>query len=102
MDDRRTNTIPRSEKRPLKVGILLPHVEGRYGGATAGWAELPAMARRAEEVGLDSLWTIDHFVLAYPNGAAQGVWECWSLLAALAACTQRVELGTLVTPTGFR
>ena len=32
----------------------------------------------------------------------QGVWECWSMLAALAAVTQRVELGSLVTPTSFR
>jgi alkanesulfonate monooxygenase SsuD/methylene tetrahydromethanopterin reductase-like flavin-dependent oxidoreductase (luciferase family) len=32
----------------------------------------------------------------------QGIWECWSLLAALAAVTHRVELGSLVACTAFR
>ena len=102
MAEQRASVAPGSSRRPLKVGILLPHVEGRYGGATAGWSDLLAMTRLAEDVGLDSVWLIDHFILAYPNGPSQGLWECWSLLAALAAVTQRVELGTLVTPTGFR
>jgi alkanesulfonate monooxygenase SsuD/methylene tetrahydromethanopterin reductase-like flavin-dependent oxidoreductase (luciferase family) len=87
--------------RPLKVGMMLPQAEGRHGGGTAGWADILAMARRAEEVGFDSIWTIDHFILAYPNQPQQGVWENWSLLSALAASTSRVELGPLVTPTSF-
>ena len=33
--------------RPLKVGMMLPQAEGRYGGGTAGWADLLAMAKRA-------------------------------------------------------
>jgi probable F420-dependent oxidoreductase len=81
--------------------MMLPQAEGRHGGGTAGWVEMLAMARRAEEVGFDSIWTIDHFILAYPNQPRQGVWENWSLLSALAASTSRVELGPLVTPTSF-
>jgi len=87
--------------RPLKVGMLLPQAEGRHGGETASWADMVAMARRAEEVGFDSVWTIDHFILAYPGKQQQGVWENWSLLSALAASTSRVEIGPLVTPTSF-
>ena len=60
------------------------------------------MARLAEELGFDSGWTIDHFLLKYPTGPSVGLWECWTLTAALAAATQRMELGTLVTCVSFR
>ena len=32
----------------------------------------------------------------------QGVWECWTILTGIAAITERVEIGSLVTPTSFR
>jgi alkanesulfonate monooxygenase SsuD/methylene tetrahydromethanopterin reductase-like flavin-dependent oxidoreductase (luciferase family) len=87
--------------RPLRVGLNLQIVEGGLAGKTAGCADVLALAQRAEAVGFDSLWVSDHLLLTWA-GQTRGIWECWSLLAALAASTSRVELGPLVTCTGFR
>ena len=88
-------------QRPLKVGLNLPTVEGTMAGKTAGWADLLTFAQRAEALGFDSLWVPDHLLLQWGE-RTQGVWECWSLLAALAAVTRRIELGPLVSASSFR
>ena len=67
-----------------------------------GWTETVTMAKRAEEVGFDSVWLPDHLIMPTPDGPANGIWECWTFLAGLAALTPRVELGTLVTSTSYR
>ena len=50
------------------------------------------------------LWVPDHLMCAHPKtGEARlAVWECWSVLAALAAATSDIELGTFVACTSFR
>ena len=62
------------------------------------------MAQCAEAVGFDSLWVPDHLMCAHPatGDARLAVWECWSVLAALAATTNDIELGTFVACTSFR
>ena len=86
-----------SPDRPLRVGVQLPEVE-----RAVGWSELLDLARRAEDVGLDSLWVGDHLLYRFADGSTRGPWEAWSLLAALAASTSRVTIGPLVACTAFR
>lgn len=82
--------------RPCRVGLQLPEVERRV-----EWSELFSMARTAEAVGFDSLWVGDHLLYDLPGGVTRGPWEAWTSLAALAAVTDRVELGPLVASTSF-
>ena len=87
--------------RPAKVGLLLPLMEKTTG--MRSWAEIREMAELAESIGFDSLWVVDHFLYKLENDEPpHGVWECWSMLSALAACTKTAELGTLVLGMGFR
>src|SRR6478672_25688 len=88
--------------RPFKVGVFVPHFEEPWSGRTVGWAEIAAMAREAEAVGFDSFWLPDHLLFHFLHVHKQGVWDAWSLLAALAATTERMELAPLVACSSFR
>lgn len=88
---------------PIEVGLFVPPSEVPYLGGISSWNDLVAFAFRAEALGFDSLWLADHLLLDFgPDKDRIGPWDCWSLLAALAAATSRMELGPLVSCTGYR
>ena len=78
-------------RRPFKIGLFVPHFEQPWSGRGLGWAEIAAMAQRAEEVGFDSLWLPDHLLFRFPQVHQQGTWDAWSLLAALAATSDQAS-----------
>jgi alkanesulfonate monooxygenase SsuD/methylene tetrahydromethanopterin reductase-like flavin-dependent oxidoreductase (luciferase family) len=79
--------------RPIRFGVTLPQIKRT-------WAEARDCALEFDRLGFDSVWVCDHlYSVPMPN---LPIFEAWSELAAIAAITSRVELGTLVTPPFFR
>ncbi|MGW6282256.1 LLM class flavin-dependent oxidoreductase [Kribbella sp. NPDC055071] len=86
----------------LRFGLQLSsytHKAGRTG--TAAW--IREVATKAEAVGFDAIYVMDHFRQIPQVGRAwDDFLESWTTLAYLAACTTRVRLGTLVSGITYR
>lgn len=79
----------------MKVGVQLPEVE-----RVVRWPEIRRMAIQIESAGFDSIWVGDH-LLYEQDGHKVGPWEAFTQLAAIAAVTERVEIGPLVAAQPF-
>jgi alkanesulfonate monooxygenase SsuD/methylene tetrahydromethanopterin reductase-like flavin-dependent oxidoreductase (luciferase family) len=82
--------------RPLKVGVQLPEVEREV-----RWPELLDMIRAIEDLGYDSIWIGEHLLYRWQDRPPRGPWEAWTVMAAIAASTTRVEFGPLVACANF-
>ena len=72
-------------------------IEGQEG---VTWADWVRRARITEQPGLVGLFRADHYTaIIRPDAAAL---DAWATLAGLAAITERIRLGTLVSPATFR
>jgi alkanesulfonate monooxygenase SsuD/methylene tetrahydromethanopterin reductase-like flavin-dependent oxidoreductase (luciferase family) len=78
----------------MRLGLALP--------SFVDDPEIPiAVARRAEEAGLDGVFVYDHLWRDHPP-PRRGAIECYTLLGAIAAETAHVRVGTLVTRATLR
>ena len=73
-------------------------IEGQEG---VSWDDWLAIAAACEEHGVGTLYRSDHYVSTMGAGDS-GSLDAWTQLAALAARTTRLRLGTLVSPATFR
>jgi alkanesulfonate monooxygenase SsuD/methylene tetrahydromethanopterin reductase-like flavin-dependent oxidoreductase (luciferase family) len=86
----------------VKVGLILFLANERDTNTKRSYDSIRAIARQAEADGFDSLWLPDNFFERTPGEPTRGMWDCWTMLAALAEATKRVEIGTLILINAFR
>ncbi len=72
-------------------------IEGQEGVA---WSEWAALAQAVESAGLHGLFRSDHYTSFH--GEPGAALDAWATISALAATTDRIRLGTLVSAAAFR
>lgn len=79
----------------MRLSVMLEPQEG------LSYAQLLAVAQRAEAVGMDGFYRSDHYS-SVVDGQSLPSTDAWATLAGLARETDRIPLGAMVTPVTFR
>jgi F420-dependent oxidoreductase-like protein len=88
---------------PVRFGLQIPSFTFPNRPRDNVYDVARELARSAEALGMDSVWLMDHlFQIPVVAPETDPLLDCWIGLAALAADTQRIRLGTLVAAAGFR
>ncbi|MEI7967274.1 MAG: LLM class flavin-dependent oxidoreductase, partial [Actinomycetota bacterium] len=86
-------------KQHITFGVFIP--QGwkmelvKIPTAAEKWQASVDIAKRAEQLGFDSIWVYDHFHNV-PRPAHEAVFECWTVMAAMSQITTKIRLGQMV------
>jgi alkanesulfonate monooxygenase SsuD/methylene tetrahydromethanopterin reductase-like flavin-dependent oxidoreductase (luciferase family) len=90
----------------MRFGLAIPQYGFSLPSGEIGFGDATAWARRAEELGFDSVWLSDHFFYSFGRYGADptpiAALEPLTALAGIAAAATRVRLGVIVLAAAFR
>ena len=95
-----TTRFPEASR--VKLGLQIPSFSWPGGTAAIG-PTLARVARQADDIGMDSIWVMDHFFQIRGVGRQEEpMLEGWTALGYLAAHTSQARLGLLVGGVHYR
>ncbi len=65
------------------------------------WEDWRSVAQTSEEAGIEALFTSDHYYSVFER-PSRGSFDAWTVLGAVAVVTERIRIGTMVSPATFR
>ena len=80
----------------FEVGLVLTTGQVGPDRVTARWPDIAEIARRAEAIGFDTVWTPDELLWRPDDRPPQGYWDGIAMAGAVAAVTSRIKVGTWV------
>ena len=80
----------------FEIGIVMPVMQFGPDRITPRWADIRAIAVRADELGFDTIWTPDELLWRSEGAPPRGFWDGVSMAGAVAAVTSRATVGTWV------
>lgn len=90
----------------MHLGLALPHYDTSHRNEPVAWTSVRDCALAAERSGFSSVWVSDHLFLDWGKyggpATRQASLECWTTMAALAAATSRVRVGSLTLCNDLR
>ena len=80
----------------FELGAVIPIIQSGPDRAVPSGRDVVEQARRAEEIGFDTIWIPDELLWRTDDGPPRGAWDGVSMAGAVAAVTTRAKVGSWV------